>query len=325
MLTICPYVIGYVLCFDTSFSLPNSNRDLRFPNCRSDLLIATYCCRPSNRNILLMGCGKHYSNARFISQGEGGSRDREIAPTGEVSGERGRHWGKLASGGSRDREIAPTGRGQERGRHWGKLAFMGKVAIGRSLLQGRCQERVAIGGSWHLGRSRDREIAPTGEVSGERGRHWGKLAFMEKVAIGRSLLQGRCQERGRHWGKLAFMEKVAIGRSLLQGRCQEREVAIGGSWAFMEKVAIGRSLLQGRCQERVAIGGSWHQGEVAIGRSLLQGRCQERVAIGGSWHLWRKSRSGDRSYRGGVRRESPSGEVGIDGEVAIGRSLLQKT
>ena len=89
------------------------------------------------------------------------------------------------------------------------------------------------------------------------------------------------------------------------------------------EVAIGRSLLQGRCQERVAIGGSWHQGEVAIGRSLLQGRCQERVAIGGSWHLWRKSRSGDRSYRGGVRRESPLGEVGIYGEVAIGRSLLQ--
>ena len=73
----------------------------------------------------------------------------------------------------------------------------GEVAIGRSLLQGRCQEReVAIGGSWHLwrksrsgdrsyrggvrrersplgevgihGGSRDREIAPTGEVSGER-------------------------------------------------------------------------------------------------------------------------------------------------------------
>ena len=187
MLTICLYVIGGVLCFDTSFSLPNSNRDLRFPNCRSDLLIATYCCRPSNRNILLMGCGKHYSNARFISQGE--------------------------------------------------------VAIGRSLLQGRCQERVAIGGSWHLWRK---------SRSGDRS-------------------------------------------------------------------------YRGGVRREVAIGGSWHQGEVAIGRSLLQGRCQERGRHRGKLAFMERSRSGDRSYRGGVRRESPLGEVGIYGEVAIGRSLLQKT
>ena len=125
----------------------------------------------------------------------GESRDREIAPTGEVSGERGRHRGKLASGGSRDREIAPTGEVSGESRHWGKLAFMersrsgdrsyrggvrrespsgevgiyGEVAIGRSLLQGRCQEReVAIGGSWHLWRGRDREIAPTENLTEKR-------------------------------------------------------------------------------------------------------------------------------------------------------------
>ena len=223
--------------------------------------------------------------------------------------ERGRHWGKLASGGSRDREIAPTGEVS------GERSPLGEVGI--------------------YGESRDREIAPTGEVSGE-SRHWGKLASWKsrsgdrsyrggvrrevaiggswhqgEVAIGRSLLQGRCQERGRHRGKLAFMESrdreiaptgevsgerspVAIGRSLLQGSCRSRDreiaptgevFAIGGSW--MEEVAIGRSLLQGRCQERESPLGEVHQGEVAIGRSLLQGRCQERVAIGGSWHLWR--------------------------------------
>ena len=82
----------------------------------------------------------------------------------------------------------------------GEVGIYGEVAIGRSLLQGRCQERVAIGGSWHLWRGRDREIAPTGEVSGE-SRHWGKLAFMGEVAIGRSLLQGRCQERVAIGGK----------------------------------------------------------------------------------------------------------------------------
>ena len=290
MLTICLYVIGGVLCFDTSFSLPNSNRDLRFPNCRSDLLIATYCCRPSNRNILLMGCGKHYSNARFISQGEvaigrsllqgrcqervaiggswhlwrksrsgdrsyrggvrrevaiggswhqgevaigrsllqgrcqrresplgrscasllqgrcsplgeasGGSRDREIAPTGEVSGERGRHWGKLASGGSRDREIAPTGEVSGESRHWGK--HQGEVAIGRSLLQGRCQERGRHWGKLASGGSRDREIAPTGEVSGE-SRHRGKLA--SGGSRDREIAPtGEVSGESRHWGKLA--------------------------------------------------------------------------------------------------------------------------
>ena len=137
-----------------------------------------------------MGCGKHYSNARFISQGEvaigrsllqgrcqervaiGESwhlwrgRDREIAPTGEVSGES-RHWGKLASGGSRDREIALQGRGQER------VAIGGSWHLWRGrdreiALQGRGQERVAIGGSWHLWRGRDREIAPTENLTEKR-------------------------------------------------------------------------------------------------------------------------------------------------------------
>ena len=168
----------------------------------------------------------------------------------------------------------------------------GEVAIGRSLLQGRCQERVAIGGSWHLWRGRDREIAPTGEVSGERS-PLGKVGIYGEVAIGRSLLQGRGQpplgevgishrggvRRGksrsgdrsyrggvrresRHWGKLAFMEKSRSGDRSYRGGVR-RESPSG-------EVSIGRSLLQGRCQERVAIGGSWHQGEVAIGRSLLQ-------------------------------------------------------
>ena len=174
--------------------------------------------------------------------------------------------------------------------------------------------------SYRGGGSRDREIAPTGEVSGE-SRHWGKLAFMERSPSGDRSYRGGVR-RESPLGEVGIYGEVAIGRSLLQGRCQER-VAIGGSWHSRsgdrsyrgERVAIGRSLLQGT----VGI-----YGEVAIGRSLLQGRCQERVAIGGSWHLW-KSRSGDRSYRGGVRRESPLGEVGIYGEVAIGRSLLQKT
>ena len=133
-----------------------------------------------------------------------------------------------------------------------------KVAIGRSLLQGRCQEReVAIGGSWHLWRGRDREIAPTGEVSGERGRHRGKLAFMEKVAIGRSLLQGRCQER------------VAIGGSWHLWRGRDREIAPTGEvsgergrhrgkLAFMERSRSGDRSYRGGVRERVAIGGSWH-------------------------------------------------------------------
>ena len=54
--------------------------------------------------------------------------------TGEVSGES-RHWGKLASGGSRDREIAPTGEVS------GERSPSGEVSI--------------------YGESRDREIAPT--------------------------------------------------------------------------------------------------------------------------------------------------------------------
>ena len=114
----------------------------------------------------------------------GESRDREIAPTGEVSGERGRHWGKLAfRGKSRSGDRSYRG-GVRRESPLGEVGIYGEVAIGRSLLQGRCQEReVAIGGSWHLWRGRDREIAPTGEVSGE-SRHWGKLAFMERSRSG---------------------------------------------------------------------------------------------------------------------------------------------
>ena len=257
MLTICLYVIGGVLCFHTSFSLPNSNRDLRFPNCRSDLLIATYCCRPSNRNILLMGCGKHYSNARFISQGEV-AIGRSLLQ-GRCQ-ERGRHWGKLAS-------IGRYRGGVRRESPLGEVGIYGEVAIGRSLLQGRSGESRHWG-KLALGRSRDREIAPTGEVSGE----------------------------SRHRGKLAFMERSRSGDRSYRGGVR-RESPLG------------------------------------------------EVGIRG------KSRSGDRSYRGGVRRESPLGEVGIYGEsrdreiaptgevsgervaiggrafmeVAIGRSLLQKT
>ena len=202
------------------------------------------------------------------------------------------HQGEVAIG----RSIL-QGRCQERvaiGESW----HQGEVAIGRSLLQGRCQEREsplgASGGSrdrcsWHLWRSRDREIAPTGEVSGER------------VAIGGSWHQG----------------EVAIGRSLLQGRCQER-VAIGGSI----RGKFG-SILQGRCQERVA-GEVGIYGEVAIGRSPTgevsgESRHRGKLASGGS-------RDREIAPTGEVSGErSPSGEVGIYGEVAIGRSLLQKT
>ena len=156
-----------------------------------------------------MWCGKHYSNVRFISQAE--VAIRESVPIGEVSGES-RHRGKLAFmersrsgdrsyrggvrrerspsgevgiyGESRDREIAPTGEVSGERSPSGEVGIYGEVAIGRSLLQGRCQEReVAIGGSWHLWRGRDREIAPTGEVSGE-SRHRGKLAFMERSRSG---------------------------------------------------------------------------------------------------------------------------------------------
>ena len=161
-----------------------------------------------------------------------------------------------------------------------------------------------------------------------------------------SLIYGRSGDRSYRGGvrresplgEVGIYGEVAIGRSLLQGRCQER-VAIG-------EVAIS---YRGGVRRESPLGEVGIYGEVAIGRSLLQGRCQERVAIGGSWHLWgsrdreiaptgevsgesrhwgklafmERSRSGDRSYRGGVRRESPLGEVGIYGEVAIGRSLLQ--
>ena len=156
--------------------------------------------------------------------------------------ERGRHWGKLASGGSRDREIAPTGEvSGERGRHWGK--HQEEVAIGRSLLQGRCQERESpLGEVGIYGGSRDREIAPTGEVSGE----------------------------SRHWGKLAFMEKSRSGDRSYRGGVR-REVAIGGSWH------------------------SWRSRDREIAPT---------GEVSGESRHWGKSRSGDRSYRGGVRRES---------------------
>ena len=78
------------------------------------------------------------------------------------------------------------------------------------------------------------------------------------------------------------------------------------------KVAIRRSFLQGK----VAIRRSLLQGKVAIRRSLLQ-QCHwgkrsrfGEVAIGGRGRDRERSRSGDRSYRGGVRRErSASGEA----------------
>ena len=86
-------------------------------------------------------------------------RDQEIAPTGEVLGERGRH-----------QERSPLGE---------------EVAIRRSLLQGRCQERCR---HWEKrsrsGEGRYREIAPTGEVSGEMS------PLGEEVAIGRRSLSG---------------------------------------------------------------------------------------------------------------------------------------
>ena len=137
------------------------------------------------------------------------------------------------------------------------------------------------------GESRDREIAPTGEVSGE-SRHWGKLAFMGEIAP-----TGEVSGESRHWGKWHR----------------------GGLW---------RSSGGSRDQERVAIGGSWHQGEVAIGRSLLQGRCQKReVRESRHWGKLASGGSRDREIAptGEVSGErSPLGEVGIYGEVAIGRT-----
>ena len=225
-----------------------------------------------------------------------------------------------------------------------------KSRSGDRSYRGGVRREVAIGGSWHLWRkSRSGDRSYRGGVRRERS-PLGEVGIYGEVAIGRSLLQGRCQERGRHWGKLAFMGKsrsgVATGDresrhwgKLASGGSRDREIAPTGEvsgesrhWgklAFMEKVAIGRSLLQGRCQERVAIGGSWHQGEVAIGRSLLQGRCQERGRHWGKLAFMERSRSGDRSYRGGVRRESPLGEVGIygesrDREIAPTENLTEK-
>ena len=128
-----------------------------------------------------MGCGKHYSNARFISQGEvaigrsllQGRCQERVAIGGSW------HQGEVAIG----RSLL-QGRCQEREVAIGGSWHQGEVAIGRSLLQGRCQERESpLGEVGIYGESRDREIAPTGEVSGE-SRHWGKLAFMERSRSG---------------------------------------------------------------------------------------------------------------------------------------------
>ena len=171
----------------------------------------------------------------------------------------------------------------------------------------------------------------------EKSRSGDRSGRQEKSRSGDRSYRGGVR-RESPLGEVGIRGKSRSGDRSYRGGVR-RERSPSGEVGIYGEVAIGRSLLQGRCQER---GRHWgkHQGEVAIGRSLLQGRCQERVAIGGSWHLWRgrdreiaptgevsgesrhwgKSRSGDRSYRGGVRRESPLGE-----EVAIGRSLLQKT
>ena len=74
----------------------------------------------------------------------------------------------------------------------GDRSYRGRSRSGdRSYRGGVRRERSASGES-PLGRSgegRDQEIAPTGEVLGERGRHQEKSPLGEEVAIGRSLLQ----------------------------------------------------------------------------------------------------------------------------------------
>ena len=100
--------------------------------------------------------GRHWG--KRSRSGEG--RDREIAPTGEVLGERGRHQEKPLGeeGEGRDQEIAPTGEVLgERGRHQEKPLGEGKVAIGR---RSRSGDRSYRGGVRRR-RGRDREIAPT--------------------------------------------------------------------------------------------------------------------------------------------------------------------
>ena len=93
------------------------------------------------------------------------------------------------------------------------------------------------------------------------------LYLKEKSRSGDRSYRGGVRRDRRHWGKLAFREKVAIGRSLLQGRCQEREAIMGGRGRRRsrhdregEEVAIRRSILQGR---DVAIGRRGRDREIA--------------------------------------------------------------
>ena len=209
---------------------------------------------------------------------------RRESPLGEV-GIRGKSRSgevairrSLLQGRSRSGEVAIGG-------SW----HQGEVAIGRSLLQGRCQERGRHWGKLVSGGSRDREIAPTGEVSGESP-----------------------------LGEVGIYGQVAIGRSLLQGRCQEREVAIGGSW-HQGEVAIGRSRDQEIAPTReVAIGRSRDREIAPTGEVSGESRHRGKLASGGS-------RDREIAPTGEVSGESRHwGKLAFMEKVAIGRSLLQK-
>ena len=143
-----------------------------------------------------MGCAKHDSNVRFISYGE-------------VAIGRGRHWGKRLPSG--DRFYTKKSRSGDRSYRGGSgggrdhRSYRGGVR-GKRL---RDQEIVSTR------RSRDQEIAPTGEVSGR-----GRDQEIAPTAGG----GGRDQEiaptavRRGESGDRSLEEEVAIRRSLLQGK-----------------------------------------------------------------------------------------------------------
>ena len=138
------------------------------------------------------------------------------------------------------------------------------------------------------------------------------LYLMEKSRSGEVAIGGRGCHREIVSTRRSRDQEIAPTGS---GGGRDQEIAPTGEQGS-EEVAIRRSLLQGRCQ-----------GEVAIRRSLLQqcrdGECVrgcakiapsadvsplgEEVAIGSRFYT-KKSRSGDRSYRGGVRGRSRSGD-----------------